>query len=322
MKNKVVITLLRALLMIMAGLLLLLGLAVLILWWSNRDLPVEVLEQRYGGDNLQTVDVQGVPLRYKVEGQGPPLLLLHSHFYTMRMWQPWVDELAGDFTLIRYDLTSHGLTGPDPTNDYSRRRGIELALGLLDHLGFDKVSVAGSSTGGALAWYLAANAPERVDKLILINAPGMPRVTNKYMERELPDWGGYLLYLLPEALFKPFLQAPVADKSLITDEMVHEFHQMYRREGNRLAEFQRLLGWEKGDVTPTLAKVSAPTLIMWGEDNPQLPVEHVGQYQQALANAIRVETRIYPGIGHVIPLEIPLQSARDARAFLGAGSHD
>ena len=317
-----VITLLRWLLMAIGGILLLLSLAVLFLWWSNRDLPVEVLEQRYGGDNLRTVDVQGVPLRYKVEGQGPPLLLLHSHFYTMRMWQPWIDELAGDFTLIRYDLTSHGLTGPDPTDDYSRQRGIELALGLLDHLGLNKVSVAGSSTGGALAWYLAANAPERVNKLILINAPGMPRVTNKYMERELPDWGGYVLYLLPEALFKPFLQAPVADKSLITDEMVHEFHQMYRREGNRLAEFQRLLGWEKGDITPTLTQISAPTLIMWGEDNPQLPVEHVGQYQQALTNAEQVETRVYPGIGHVIPLEIPRQSARDVRAFLRADSND
>ena len=317
-----VITLLRWLLMAIGGILLLLSLAVLFLWWSNRDLPVEVLEQRYGGDNLRTVDVQGVPLRYKVEGQGPPLLLLHSHFYTMRMWQPWIDELAGDFTLIRYDLTSHGLTGPDPTDDYSRQRGIELALGLLDHLGLNKVSVAGSSTGGALAWYRAANAPERVNKLILINAPGMPRVTNKYMERELPDWGGYVLYLLPEALFKPFLQAPVADKSLITDEMVHEFHQMYRREGNRLAEFQRLLGWEKGDITPTLAQIRAPTLIMWGEDNPQLPVEHVGQYQQALTNAEQVETRVYPGIGHVIPLEIPRQSARDVRAFLRADSND
>lgn len=310
------VTLLRWLLMTLATILLLSCMGLLFLWWSNRDLPVAELEQRYGGNNLLTATIQGVPLRYKIEGQGPPLLLLHSHFYTMRMWQPWIDELADDFTLIRYDLTSHGLTGPDPTEDYSRRRGIELAQGLLDHLGLDKVSVAGSSTGGALAWYLAANAPERVDKLILINAPGMPRVTNKYMERELPEWGGYVLYLLPESLFKAFLQAPVADKSLITDEMVHEFHQMYRREGNRMAEYQRLLAWEKGDVTPTLAKITAPTLVMWGEDNPQLPVEHVAQYKQLLVNAKRAETLIYPGIGHVIPLEIPRQSARDARIFL------
>ena len=315
-------TLFRWLLIAIATTLLLASVGLLFLWWSNRDLPVEELEQRYGGDNLLTAIIEGVPLRYKIEGQGPPLLLLHSHFYTMRLWQSWVDELADDFTLIRYDLTSHGLTGPDPTGDYSRRRGIALTQGLLDHLGLDKVSVAGSSTGGALAWYLAAHAPERVDKLILINAPGMPRVTNKYMERELPNWGGYVLYLLPESLFKPFLQAPVADKSLISDEMVHEFHQMYRREGNRMAEFQRLLAWEKGDVTPDLAKITAPTLIMWGEDNPQLPVEHVTQYKQSLVNAKWVDTQIYPDIGHVIPLEIPRQSARDALTFLRSVNSD
>lgn len=316
------ISLLRWLSILVATILALLALTAAYLWWDNRDLPVELLEQRYGGENLQTVTVLGVPLRYKVEGQGPPLLLLHSHFYTMRMWQPWVDELASDFTLIRYDLTSHGLTGPDPSGDYSRQRGIELALGLLDHLGLEQVSVVGSSTGGGLAWYLAANKPERVSNLVLVNAPGMPRVTNKYMERELPSWGGYLLYLLPESLFRPFLEAPVVDKSLITDELIHEFHQMYRREGNRLAEYQRLLAWEKGDITPTLARITAPTLIMWGRDNPQLPVEHVAQYQAALSSAKRIDTKVYPGVGHVIPLEIPVQSARDVRNFLQEGKGD
>ena len=286
------------------------------LWWTNRDLPPALLEQRYGGDDLRKLEVLGVELAYKVQGQGPPLVLLHSHFHTMRQWQPWVDALVADFTVIRYDLTSHGLTGPDPSGDYSRARGSDLLNGLLDHLGFERSSIAGSSTGGALAWYYAAHFPQRVDKLILINAPGMPRVTNKYMEMGLPDWAGYLFYLLPESLFKAFLQAPVADKSLITDEQVHEFHQMYRRQGNRMAEFERMRAWERGDLTPDLARITAPTLIMWGEQNPQLPVEHVGQFSAALVNARRVEQRIYPGVGHVIPLEIPDQSAQDALSFL------
>ena len=310
------LTLLRWLATLIVAILAIAALLVTYLWWDNRDLPVELLEQRYGGDNLQVATVHGVPLRYKIEGEGPPLLLLHSHFYTMRMWQPWVDALADEYTLIRYDLTSHGLTGPDPSGDYSRQRGIQLALGLLDHLGLEQVNVAGSSTGGGLAWYMAGNAPERVSSLVLINAPGMPRVTNKYMERELPSWGGYLLYLLPESMVGPFLEAPVVDNSLITDELIHEFHQMYRREGNRMAEYQRLLAWEKGDISPALSRITAPTLILWGEDNPQLPVEHVAQYRTALTGAQRVETRIYPGVGHVIPLEIPAQSAQDVRDFL------
>jgi pimeloyl-ACP methyl ester carboxylesterase len=301
---------------LLAGLTSLLILTVACLWWINRDIPFETLEQRYGGENLRRVDIDGVSLAYKVEGEGPPLVLLHSHFYTMRLWQPWVEALSRDFTLIRYDLTSHGLTGPDPSGDYSRARGTQLLAGLMDHLGIERAAVAGSSTGGALAWYFAAHYPQRVDRLILINAPGMPRITNKYMEKTLPDWMGYIFYLLPESLFRPFLEAPIVDKALITDELVHEFHQMYRGKGNRMAELRRMQAWERGDVTPHLVKITAPTLILWGEGNPQLPVEHVEQYREKLINARSVSTRIYPDTGHVIPLEIPRQSAEDVRDYL------
>lgn len=303
-----------------ASLVLLLLLILFILWlgWSNRDIPVEQLERRYGGPDLQQLEIDGVNLRYRVQGQGPPLVLLHSHFYNMRQWDPWVEALADRFTLVRYDLTSHGLTGPDPSEDYSRKRGTDLLDALLQHLQLDKVAIAGSSTGGALAWYYAARFPDKVDALVLINAPGMPRVTNKYMETPLPDWFGHLLYLLPEGLFRPFLQAPVVDKSLVTDELLEEFHLMYRREGNRMAEFHRLRAWERGDITPMLEKITAPVLILWGEDNPQLPVEHVDQYAEALLNARYLKIHIYPGVGHVIPLEAPMQSARDTAQFLEA----
>ncbi len=296
-----------------AGLLLL---ALLFLWWTNRDLPAAQLDRLYGGNDLRRLNIDGVDLAYRVQGEGPPLVLIHSHFYTMRQWQPWVDELAGDFTVIRFDLTSHGLTGPDPSGDYSRKRGAQLLNGLLDHLGIERASIAGSSTGGGLAWYYAAHFPERVDRLILLNAAGLPGATNKWMEMALPDWFGYVLYLLPEGLFKAFLQAPVVDKSLITDEQVREFHLMYRREGNRMAEFERMRAWDRRDISADLAAIRAPTLVMWGAQNPQLPVSQAAGFATRLVNAERVEQRIYPGIGHVIPLEIPVQSARDARAFL------
>jgi pimeloyl-ACP methyl ester carboxylesterase len=300
-------------------LVLLLSVIVLYVAWALiafRDIPVEVLEAKYGGENLQRVEVEGVTLRYKVEGQGPALLLIHSHFYTMRMWQPWVDMLKDQFTIIRYDLTSHGLTGPDPTQDYTRARAADLIDGLLDHVGVDQVSIAGSSTGGAIAFYYAATRPEKVSDLVIINAPGMPKVSNKYMEMGLPSWGGYAFYLLPESIFRAFLEAPVIDKSLITDEGVHEFHEMYRRDGNRMAEFYRMSNWEKADAAPVLAKVTAPTLIMWGEKNPQLPLVHVEQFTERLKNSERVEAIVYPNTGHVIPLELPEQSAIDVKTFL------
>ncbi len=295
-------------------LLLLLGIAFL--WWSNRDIPMAELEREYGGDDLRRLEVDGVNLAYRVSGEGPPVVLLHSHFYTMRQWQAWTEQLEKHFTVIRYDLTSHGLTGADPSGDYSYARGVQLLTALLDHLGIETAALVGSSTGGAVARHFAATHPDRVRGLVLINTPGMPRPANPHMERGMPGWAGYLFYLLPEGLFKPFLAAAVADPATISDELVHEIHRMYRGEGNRWAEFERMSTWEPSDISAELQLISAPTLIMWGEENPQLPVAHADLYREQLTNAASVDTVIYPGVGHVIPLEIPGRSATDAQTFL------
>lgn len=281
-----------------------------------RDISVEILEAKYGGENLQTINVDGVKIRYKDEGQGPVLLLLHSHYYTMRQWQGWVDELKADFRILRYDLTSHGLTGPDPEQDYSYERGVALAHGFMASIGVDNFSIAGSSTGGALAFRYAAQYPQQINKLILINTPGMPKMANAYADKTLPAWGWGIFYLLPEALFRSFLQYPIVDKSLVDGDALREFHEMYRREGNRKAEYLRMSTWDKSDPTAIIANIKAPTLLLWGQKNPQLPAIHVAEFKAKLISAKTVETKIYSNIGHVIPIENPRESALDAKTFL------
>lgn len=294
--------------------------ALYVLWAliAYRDIPMSELEGKYGGDNLQRFEIDGVSLAYKVEGQGPAIVLLHSHFWTMRFWQPWVEHLKDRYTVIRFDMTSHGLTGPDPSQDYSRERQAVLLEGLLNQIGVEEASFVGSSSGGAIAFYYAATRPQQVTELVLINTPGMPLVSNKTMERGMPSWLGYAFYLMPTAIFRPFLEAPVVDKSIITDDMVNEFHELYRAPGNRMAEYHRMAGWEKADPAALLAMISAPTLIMWGEKNPQLPVSSVQLFEQRLTGASRVEKIIYPNVGHVIPVEIPRQSVLDVEKFLSA----
>ena len=69
-------TALRLLTRVLSAILLLTLVGISWLWWANRDIPVETLELRYGGDNLQQLNIDGVQLRYKVEGTGPPLVLI------------------------------------------------------------------------------------------------------------------------------------------------------------------------------------------------------------------------------------------------------
>jgi pimeloyl-ACP methyl ester carboxylesterase len=288
------------------------------LLWSllaYRDIPVAALEGRYGGPDLAQVDIDGVLLRYRVQGQGPALLLIHSHYFNMRMWDDWIDTLATSFTVIRFDMTSHGLTGPELNDDYSMVRDLQLINGLLEHLGVDRYSVVGSSLGGNMAFHLAAQSPQRVEKLVLMNSGGLPRESNR---GTIPAWVDYVSYLVPTRAFRAFLEWMIIDDALVTDAMVDEFHQMFRREGNRFAEFQRLRSFDVGNPAPLLAVIRAPTLIMWGRDNPQLPLSQARRFVELMPNT-RVEQLIYDGVGHVIPLEIADTGSRDLRDFLVDG---
>jgi pimeloyl-ACP methyl ester carboxylesterase len=291
--------------------------------WSlvaYRDIPVAELEARYGDATLAVVEIDGVPLRYRVEGSGPALLLIHSHYFNMRLWDDWIPALRDEFRVIRFDMTSHGLTGPEPRGDYSMARDVALIEGLLDHLGVDRFSVAGSSLGGNMAFHLASRHPERVDRLVLMNSGGLPREGSRANSGTIPGWVDYLSYLVPTAAFRAFLEWMIVDDDLVTPALAREFHDMFRRQGNRFAEFDRMRGFAVGDPAPVLAQITAPTLIMWGADNPQLPVEQAAKFEPLLSAADGVERRVYPGVGHVIPIEMPEQGSRELRRFLlGAG---
>ena len=289
-----------------------------VLWslFAYRDIPVATLEQRYGGGNLARLEVDGTSLAYRVEGAGPDLLLIHSHYFNMRMWDDWLPLLAQYFRVIRFDMTSHGLTGPEAGGNYSMERDLSLILALLDHLDVDRFAVVGSSLGGNMAFHLAGRYSERVEALVLANSGGLPRPGSRGNQGTIPAWVDYASYLVPGAVFRAFLEWMIIDDSLVTDDQVEEFHAMFRREGNRFAEFSRLRSFEAGDPGGVLAAISAPVLILWGADNPQLPVLQVEKFQALLVNAAVVEVELYPGVGHVIPLEIPDRGSERVLAFL------
>lgn len=305
---------------------LLLGVAYTV--WSMvayRDLSEQQLVERYGGDNLHHADIDGVKLYYRLDGQpldsAPVLLLIHSHYFNSSMWDGWVNQLADDFALIRFDMTSHGLTGPEPNGDYSMTRDLELIEGLFGELGVESVAIAGSSLGGNMAFHYAAEHPEQVSHLLLINSGGLKRKqSGRRNAAGIPDWFHRVFYFVPEMAYRRFLEWMVVDDTLITAEFVREFHAMFRRSGNREAEMARMRSFNVGEPDGVLAKVQAPTLILWGAENPQLPATQVERFFGKLSAAQSVTARVYPHAGHLLPVELPTLSANDARHFIFTGS--
>ncbi|MGA6977335.1 MAG: 3-oxoadipate enol-lactonase [Pseudolabrys sp.] len=112
----------------------------------------------------------GCPINVEIEGrEGAPVLMLSNSLgTTLRMWDDQAPELAKHFRLIRYDRRGHGGSGV-PKGPYSMERFGRDVLSVLDALKVKKTNWCGLSMGGMVGQWLGANAPDRVDKLVLSN---------------------------------------------------------------------------------------------------------------------------------------------------------
>ncbi len=287
--------------------------------WAWGDIPASELEQKYGDVHLRTALVDGVAIRYRLhesaQPQAPLVVLIHNHFLDMGMWDAWIPVLTPHFRVLRYDLSGHGLTGPDPSGSYTVERDVALLEGLLAQLQVEAFALVGSSLGGNIAFSLAARTPERTQALVLINSGGLKRQSSR-SGREIPAWADHIMPLIPPQALQRFLSWMAADQRAVTTGLKTRFVDMWRRAGNRRAELARLRQFRTGDPGSLLAAITAPALILWGEDNPQLPVALAADFERKLTAAKSVRRQLYPQAGHLLPLERPSASARDTLNFL------
>ncbi len=119
---------------------------------------------------MPVIQSQGCPIYCEVEGpsEAPALMMSNSLGTDLHMWDPQAAAFARQFRLVRYDRRGHGRSGA-PKGPYSMEMLGRDALAVMDGLGLKKVSWCGLSMGGMVGQWLGANAPERIDRLILSN---------------------------------------------------------------------------------------------------------------------------------------------------------
>lgn len=279
------------------------------------DMPIDTLRERYGVAPSQYVELLGMPVHYRDEGHGPPVLLVHGTFASLHTWDGWTEALAKTHRVVRLDLPGHGLTGPDPTGRYDMARTLEVVAAFADRLGLDRFAIAGNSLGGHVAWRFAAAHPERVDALVLLNAAGYPREQMPGIIRlaRTPVVNRLMLVATPERLVRRNLEQVYADDAKVTDDLVARYHALLLREGNRRAMLERLTTDDplRPDLVPTLR---VRTLVVWGALDTWVPPADGIRYEREIPGARRIE---YPDLGHVPQEEAPARTARDVIAFLG-----
>lgn len=305
----------RTALIIIPAIAALAGLGLGALWWTHRDLPAAVLEKRHLTPADRFVELDGRRVRVREEGpkEASPLLLVHGFSLSLESWDGWAAELAKDYRVIRMDLPAHGLTGPDPKGRYANADTARFLGELMDALAIKRAVIAGNSLGGLAAWRFAAESPDRVAGLILVDAGGFPNLGVGDKPIPIPPPMKAYLEFAPRSGVAAATGVLYADPSKLPQARVDLYRDFLRREGNDKALLARLEVFALPDPQPDLARVSAPTLILWGEKDRVIPVSHAQLLADALPNATVIA---YPDAGHVPQEEIPQRSAADAKAFL------
>ena len=119
---------------------------------------------------MPMIDADGCPIHVEVEGppNAPVLMLSNSLGTTLHMWDGQVAPLTEHFRLLRYDRRGHGLSGV-PAGPYTMEMLGRDVLAILDALKIEKINWCGLSMGGMVGMWLGANAPARINRLILSN---------------------------------------------------------------------------------------------------------------------------------------------------------
>lgn len=305
-------------------------LVIAFLIFRTPDTDPAAMRARYGTPPSQFVDIGGgvtVHLRDEGPRDAPAIILLHGSNADLHTWEPWVEGLKGQYRVIRFDQVGHGLTGPDPKEDYSTANYVADIGAVADKLGLKQFILGGNSMGGKHALAFAIAHPERLTGLVLVDGSGGPMLKLAAPKGEKKDSGniGFTIarmpgvnllveQITPRSLIAQSLEQSVSVKSVASEAAVDRYWEMLRYPGNRRATLTRFSQPYDPLGAQDIANVTVPTLILWGEEDRIIPVE-AGQW---LARTLPDNTFVtYPKIGHLPHEEAPAATLADLETWLG-----
>jgi pimeloyl-ACP methyl ester carboxylesterase len=290
--------------------------SLLLAWAYTPDRSMTYLTSKYNVTEADFVDIDGARLRFKDTGPrgAPAIILLHGFGASLETWEPWAAQLSKTYRVIRFDLPGFGLTGADPRGDYSDQRACTLLAGLMHHFGIAKASIIGNSLGGKIAWNFAVSFPTMVTSLVLISPDGFASPGFEYGKpAKLPFILKLLPFVMPRSMLRMNLAVAYANPKNLSDQTLSRYDDMMRGPGNRQAMLARMQQVILQPPEPALREITAPTLLLWGEQDRMIPFANSADYMRNIPHA---QLMPLPTLGHVPFEESPEISLPPVAAFL------
>jgi len=265
-----------------------------------------------------SVVLHGNRISYRSAGGGPVVLLLHGITSNATTWDDVLPWIAERHTVVAPDLLGHGQSAK-PRTDYSLGAQANGLRDLLAVLGHERATVVGHSLGGGIAMQLAYQYPELCERLVLVSSGGLGREVHALLRAAALPGSEWVLPLLCRAGLQDAVAGAarflarfgmragpdveevwrgytsLADPAC-REAFVHTLRAVVEPGGQRVCAVDRLY------LTALM-----PTLIVWGDRDPMIPVEHGHSAHRAMPGS-RLE--IFPGAGHLPHRDQPWRFVR------------
>lgn len=282
--------------------------------------------------DIRYVEPHGDRIAYREAGSGEVVLLIHGMAGSSDAWQTVLPELAKHYRVIAPDLLGHGQS-VKPRTDYSLGAFAASLRDLLDELGVSEATVVGHSLGGGVAMQFLYQHPEHCQRLVLISsgglgsdvglvlrllaAPGTEFVLPVIAPKVVLTIGNRMRSWLATAGFTSPQAGPIwAAYSSLSDPPTRA---AFLRTLRSVIDYR---GQSVSALNRLRLRLEVPTLVIWGERDQIIPVEH-GSAARAARPGSRLQ--VLPGIGHFPHVESPAAVAAAIDEFIagspGANGH-
>ncbi len=255
------------------------------------------------------VNVDGARVHYQEFGDAtkPAVVLIHGYTASVYVWKTTAPMLAeAGFRVIAVDLLGFGYSEKPSWFDYSIQGQARMVSRFMDRLGIGRATVVGSSYGGAVAATITLDNPERVEKLVLVDA-----VINDDLKShpilKLVSFRGIGEVLTPflsdsKALMRYRMHGTLAKANhhMITDDRIENIRRPLHAADSHHSLLATSRNWSANHIERDAHLINQPTLIIWGEEDHVIPIKNGYKLHKEILNSRFV---ILKDCGHVPPEE-------------------
>ena len=294
------------------------------------DIPKnEIIAKHANGASefIKLEDGSLIHIRDEGNKNGKTIVMVHGFNGSLFNYEPLIPHLNDRYRILSLDLPAHGLTGAVKSDFYSHEGFEDVIKEVVKIQGIDEFYLIGHSMGGMVAWRYTLNNMKQIKGLIIIGSPfiGSEKEYNDFQSVNAPPAAFKLLdttlfremlgYVTPRLLVKEGISQTVYDQSIVTDDLVDQFHDIILMEGTREAIGELVINHEDNFMADPdiLRKINIPTLILHGEEDNLVDIRFVSHFVEQIPD---VKLISYPKVGHMPPMEIPMQLSKDIRNFV------